>query len=190
MGAAGQANSQKSGSSVPPPRQTEPLFLVIGRILRPHGVRGELKIELHTDYPERLSQHPSLFLGPEHQNYPLEGVRFHKGNALIKLAGCDDRNTADELRGLLVQIPVEWAVPLEEGEFYHFQIVGVKVITEQGEHLGEITEVIETGANDVYSVKGPHGVLLIPAIDEVVRELDLNQRRMVINPLPGLFDQV
>ena len=188
MGAAGQANSRKTGSSVPPPRQTEPLFLVVGRILRPHGIRGELKIQLLTDYPERLAQHPSLFLGPELRRYPLKEVRFHKGTALIKLSGCVDRNTADELRGQLVQIPMEWAVPLEEGEYYHFQIAGVEVVTDQGEHLGEITEVLETGANDVYIVRGPRGDVLIPAVDEVVKELDLDKRRMVITPLPGLLD--
>lgn len=145
-------------------------------------------MEILTGYPERLSQHPVFYLGPQAKPYPVEDVRFHQGAALIKLAGCDDRNTAETLRGMLVQIPLEDAVPLEEGEYYYFQLVGVEVFTDQGEPLGRVVEVMETGANDVYIVRGPRGEVLIPAVEDVVRELDLTARRMVITPLPGLLE--
>lgn len=171
------------------PCNPEPRFLAVGRVLRPHGVRGELRVEIMTDHPERLSFHPVLYLGPEHTPYDLEGVRFHKGAALIKLTGCDDRNAAEALRNQLVQIPFEDAVPLEEGEFYEFQIMGAEVITETGETLGRVVEVIETGANDVYVVQGPRGELLIPVIEDVVQELDLENQRMVVTLLPGLLDE-
>ncbi len=158
-------------------------------MLRPHGVRGEVRVEILTDYPERLPDHRVLYLGPEPRPYPVEGVRFHQGVALIKLAGCDDRNAAELLRGQWVQIPVEEAVPLEEDEYYHFQLVGVEVVTDGGETLGRVAEVLDTGANDVYVVRGPRGEVLIPAIEEVVRELDLAARRMVVTILPGLLGE-
>ncbi|MCS7179492.1 MAG: ribosome maturation factor RimM [Anaerolineae bacterium] len=162
--------------------------MTVGRILRPHGVRGEVRMEILTGYPERLSLHRVFYLGPQAQPYPVESIRFHQGAALIKLAGCDNRNAAETLRGLLVQIPLEDAVPLEEGEYYYFQVVGLEVFTEAGECLGRVMEVIETGANDVYVVQGPRGEVLIPAVEDVVRELDLTARRMVIFPMPGLLE--
>jgi len=189
MGAAFKGENQNSGGSGPPPRVPEPRFLAVGRVLRPHGVRGELRVALLTDYPERLPLHHTLYLGPELRPYAVEGVRFHKGAALIKLAGCNDRSEAEALRGQLVQIPVEAAVPLEEGEYYQFQVVGMEVVTQEGERLGRVAEVLETGANDVYIVRGPRGEVLIPAIEDVVQELDLEERRMVVAVLPGLLNE-
>ncbi|MCS7040911.1 MAG: ribosome maturation factor RimM [Caldilineales bacterium] len=163
--------------------------MTVGRILRPHGVRGEVRMEILTGYPERLSLHRVFYLGPQAQPYPVESIRFHQGAALIKLAGCDNRNAAETLRGLLVQIPLEDAVPLEEGEYYYFQVVGLEVFTEAGECLGRVMEVIETGANDVYVVHGPRGELLVPAIGQVVQSIELAAGRMVITPLPGMLDE-
>jgi len=172
--------------SEPPPRPTEPCFLAVGRILRPHGVRGELRVAILTDYPERLPLHDTLYLGNDHHPYPVEGIRFHQEIALVKLAGCDDRNAAENLRGQLVQIPADDAVPLEEGEYYHFQLLGVSVTSDQGEELGRVAEVLDTGANDVYIIHGPHGTLLLPAIAGVILELDLEARTMVVAIPPGL----
>jgi 16S rRNA processing protein RimM len=170
----------------------EPRYLVVGRVLRPHGVRGELRVEIITGFPERLGQHEYFYLAhpgsPEDvTRYPLEELRHHRGVVLLKLAGCDDRDAADLLRGMLVQIPVEEAVPLEEGEHYYFQVVGVRVETESGEWLGQVAEVLETGANDVYLVRGPRGEILVPAITDVVRALDVEEGRMVVRLLPGMF---
>jgi len=161
--------------------------------LRPHGIRGELRVEIITDYPERLEQHTCFYLAspdsPEAVRcYPVEKMRQHRGALLLKLGGCDDRNSADELRGMLVQIPFEKAVPLEEGEYYHFQLIGVRVETESGKWLGEVVEVLETGANDVYVLRGPRGEVLVPAVEEVIRELDLELKRMVVRPLPGMLE--
>lgn len=168
----------------------EPRYLAVGRVLRPHGVRGELRVGILTDYPERLGQHTDFYLAqPDSpdvvQCYPVEKLRRSKKVLLLKLAGCDDRNAADELRGMLVQIPIEEAVPLEEGEYYYFQLVGVRVEMENGEWLGQVTEVLETGANDVYVVQGPRGEVLLPAVDDIVLELDLELKRMVVRLLPG-----
>ena len=168
----------------------EPRYLVVGRILRPHGIRGELRVGIITDYPERLGQQACFYLASPDapavvQRYSVEELRGHGDALLLKLHGCDDRNAADELRGMLVQIPVEAAVPLEEGEYYHFQLIGVRVEMESGEWLGQVVEVLATGANDVYVVRGPWGEVLLPAVDDVVLELDLELRRMVVRLLPG-----
>jgi 16S rRNA processing protein RimM len=169
----------------------EPRYLAVGRILRPHGIRGELRVEVITGSPEWLDQHAHFFLAsPDHPEavrcYPVEKMRWHRGGLLLKLGGCDDRNSADELRGMLVQIPIEEAVPLEEGEYYHFQLLGVRVETEDGEWLGQVVQVLETGAHDVYVVRGSRGEILLPAVDEVVLELDLDSKRMVVHLLPGM----
>jgi 16S rRNA processing protein RimM len=157
-------------------------------------VRGELRIGIITDHPERLVQHAHFYLAhpdspEEAQRYSVEEIRQHKEIALLKLEGCDDRNEAEALRDLLVQIPLEEAVPLEEGEYYHFQLVGVRVETEDGEWLGQVAEVLETGANDVYLVRGPRGEILLPAIADVVLELDLEAGQMVVRLLPGILEE-
>jgi 16S rRNA processing protein RimM len=187
MGARSRAQGVNLRGSGPPLRSTEPRFLAVGRVLRPHGVRGELRVEILTGYPERLPLHAVLYVGEEGRPYPVERLRLQRDAALIKLAGCDDRNQAEALRGQLLQIPLEQAVPLEEGEYYHFQLIGVEVFTGAGECLGRVVEVLDTGANDVYVVRGGRGEVLLPAIEDVVRELDLDARRMVVTPLPGLF---
>ena len=170
----------------------EPRYLSVGQVLRPHGVRGELRVGIITDYPELLGQHAYFYLAhPDSPDathrYVVEGIRLHKKSLLLKLEGCDDRTAAEGLRGMLVQIPVEDAVPLEEGEYYHFQLVGVRVETESGEWLGQVVQVIKTGANDVYIVRGPRGEVLLPAIDDVVLDLDLESKRMMVHLLPGLL---
>ena len=171
----------------------EPRYLAVGRVSRPHGVRGELRVKVLTDYPGRLGQHAYFYLAspdsPEIvRRYPVEKLRRHKEVLLLKLGGCDDRNGAEELRGQLVQIPTEEAVPLEEGEYYDFQLIGVKVEAESGESLGQVVEVLKTGANDVYIVRGPWGEVLLPAVKDVVLKLDMEARQMVVNLLPGLLE--
>ncbi|MBE9470786.1 MAG: 16S rRNA processing protein RimM [Chloroflexi bacterium] len=171
----------------------EPRYLAVGRVSRPHGVRGELRVKVLTDYPGRLGQHAYFYLAspdsPEIvRRYPVEKLRHHKEVLLLKLGGCDDRNGAEELRGQLVQIPTEEAVPLEEGEYYDFQLIGVKVEAESGESLGQVVEVLKTGANDVYVVRGPWGEVLLPVVKDVVLKLDLEARQMVVHLLPGLLE--
>lgn len=192
MSVATQRDSGNEGGSGGA-RLPEPRFLAVGRVSRPHGVRGELRVVLLTDYPGRLGQHAYFYLAspdsPEMvRRYPVEKLRRHKEVLLLKLGGCDDRNGAEELRGQLVQIPTEEAVPLEEGEYYDFQLIGVNVEAESGESLGQVVEVLKTGANDVYVVRGSWGEVLLPAVKDVVLKLDIEARQMVVNLLPGLLE--
>ncbi|MBM4466036.1 MAG: 16S rRNA processing protein RimM [Chloroflexi bacterium] len=164
-----------------------PRYLVIGRVTRPWGTRGEVKVEIMTDFPDRFSLLRKVHLGPEAMAFALESFRLHKGAALLKLEGCHDWAAAEKLRGQLVQIPIEEAVPLEEDEYYQHQIVGLAVWTVGGEYLGTVDEVISTGSNDVYVVRDEGREVLIPAIEDVVLEIDLSQRRLVVELMEGLI---
>jgi 16S rRNA processing protein RimM len=183
MTASVEERDRGSGASR---RRPEPHYLAIGRVARPFGLHGELRVELLTEYPEQLGRLRTVYLGPQAQSWTVEGLRPHKDAALFKLSGCDDRTAAEALRGMLVQVAREDAVPLEEDEFYEHQIVGITVVEEDGALLGKVTEIISTGANDVYVVVGPDGELLLPAIESVILEIDLEADRMLVHVLEGL----
>ncbi|MGA9348734.1 MAG: ribosome maturation factor RimM [Anaerolineae bacterium] len=164
-----------------------PRYLVIGRVARPWGTQGELKVEIMTDFPDRFALLRKVYLGPEAVPFALEGFRLHKGSALLKLEGCHDRAAVERLRGQLVQIPIEEAMPLDQDEYYEYQIVGLTVWTKEGEYLGTVDEVISTGSNDVYIVRGKGREILIPAIEDVVLEVNLAKRRLIVELMEGLI---
>jgi 16S rRNA processing protein RimM len=166
---------------------SEPRYLVVGKIVAPWGIRGEVKVAIETDFPERFKQLKRVYLGEKAISFLLERSRLHKGHALLKLGGCEDRNAAEKLRGQLVQIPIEEAMPLSEDEYYVYQIVGLDVWTTEGERLGRISEILFTGANDVYVVQGERGEILIPAVEDVVLEVDLAGGRLTVKLMEGLI---
>jgi len=164
-----------------------PRYLAIGRVARPWGTQGELKVEIMTDFPDRFALLRKVYLGPKAVPFALEGFRLHKGSALLKLEGCHDRAAVEKLRGQLVQIPIEEAMPLEEDEYYEHQIVGLAVWTVGGEYLGTVDEIIFTGSNDVYVVRGEGREILIPAIENVVLEINLAKGRLIVEMMEGLI---
>jgi 16S rRNA processing protein RimM len=164
--------------------------LAVGRVLRPHGVRGELKIEVLTDYPERLAELETVYIGESYQPHKVVSARPHKNAVLLKLQEYQDRNAAEELRDELVYVAREDAIPLEEDEYYEYQVEGLEVFTDKGDVLGEVVDVLTVPrGHDVLVVHGPVGETLIPMIEDVVVELDLDAGRMVIHPLPGLLKE-
>ena len=169
-------------------RVPEPRFLAIARVVKPWGVRGEMKLEVLTSFPDQLNRLKRVYLGPEAVPYTVARFRWHSGELLLQLADVCDRNAADLLRNQLVQIAREDAVELSPGQFYEHQIIGLKVVTEDGEVLGQVVEVLATGANDVYVVQGPRGEVLLPARIEVVRTIDLDTGAMTVTLLPGLVE--
>jgi 16S rRNA processing protein RimM len=178
---------EKKGSGAPEPgRQTD--RLAIGRIVRSHGVGGEVRVVVYTDLPERFTWLTSVLVGEENpQAATVEKVRFHKEQVILKLAGYDSRDAAETLRGQLLQVPEGEAIPLEEGEYFLYQLLGLAVYSEEGEHLGEVAELLETRANTVFIVKGSRGEILLPDTPEVVREIDFERGRMTVHLLPGLL---
>ena len=167
---------------------SEPHFLVIGELLKPHGVRGEMRVLPHTDLPERFTWLKQVYLD-EGKSPPVrvESARLHQNIVLLKLAGYDSREACNALRGRLLYVSEEDAVPLEEGEYFLYQLEGLAVYTDAGEHLGTLVEVLETKANNVFVVQGDRGEVLLPDIDEVVQEIDFEGKRMVVHLLPGLL---
>ena len=180
---------------------TEPQYLTVGRVLRPHGVRGELLLEVLTDFPDTLigqtvyfapgegtpPDSPPGLAGAARRQAQVASIRWHRGRLLIHLGGCGDRETADAYRGSLIQIEAGQAQPLADGQYYHHQIVGLRAIGDEGQTLGEVTGVLETGANDVYVVQtSAGGELLLPAISSVVRKIDLEAGEMFVHLLDGL----
>ena len=181
---------QKRGSGAQG-RPPEPRYLAVGRIVGVHGLRGEVRAQILTQDPHRFRLLKQVFIGLEDQEpvpWKLEGYRLHKSQVLLKLEGCEDRSTAETLRWHLVQVPLEEALPLDEDEVYEYQILGLAVCTQDGEPLGTVEEIIETGANDVLVLSSPdRGEILVPATDEVILKVDLDAGRLVVALPEGLL---
>lgn len=174
-------------------QRPHPDYLVLGEILRPHGVRGELRMRIITDFPERLPELDIVYLAksPDAEGvhpYQLMSVRFHQEYALLQFDEIQDRDAADLLRGQFVLIDLANAVPLENDEYYLYQIIGLQVKTEAGQVLGNVTDILETGANDVYIVQSEtFGELLIPAHDETIIEIDFDTEVITVRLPEGLL---
>jgi 16S rRNA processing protein RimM len=106
----------------------------------------------------------------------------------LKLAGIDDRIAAEGLRSQWLQIPRELGLPLDDGQYYLYQLMNLEVFTEDDQHLGQVTEVMETKANNVFVVQGQFGEVLLPDIDDVIRKIDFENKRITVRLLPGLLD--
>lgn len=169
----------------------EPRFMTIGRVIKPHGVRGEVRVLPLTDLPKRFEWLESVFVGNETpRKIDVEGVRFHQDYILLKLAGVSTRDDADALRDHLLQVLEEDAIPLEAGEYFLYQAIGLEVLTVDGEYIGRVREILETGANNVFVIDGAAGEVLIPDIPDVIREVNIASGQLIISPLPGLLDSL
>jgi len=170
-------------------RVPEPRFLAVARVVKPWGVRGQVKLEVLTSFPDQLDRLKRVYLGSQAEPHDVAHFHWHSGELLLQLAEVRDRNAAELLRGQLVQIELRDAAPLEPGQFYEHQIIGLNVVTTEGEPLGQVAEVLTTGANDVYVVQGPRGEVLLPARVEVIRKIDLEASIMTVTLLPGLMPE-
>lgn len=163
-------------------------LIAIGRISKPHGVHGELKIRPLTDLPERFQWLETVFIGDHNPiEVAVSSVRFHKDVVLLKFEGYPNRNDVEPLKGKLLQIREEDAIPLEEGEYFLYQLEGIDVVTDEDEALGKISRIIETGANNVFVVKQGKKEILLPDIDDVILDIDFENGRMLVHLLPGLI---
>lgn len=162
-------------------------WVLIGVIAGAHGVKGEMKVNLETDFPDRFKRLRTIYVGKDHVPTRVEGARRLGDRVAIRLAECTDRNAAQALHGTLLYIPSREMMPLPAHTYYRDQIVGLQVVTTTGEALGTITEVLATGSNDVYVARDEQREILIPALKEIVREVDVTGGRMVIEPVDGLL---
>lgn len=165
----------------------EPLYLSVGFLRRPHGLQGEIIMDLHTDFPERMKPGRKLFVGDEHRPMTLEGVRVHAKGLLVKFKDIETTEAAGVFRNQWVFIKAQDASPLPEGKIYKYQLIGFKVVDENDNPLGELVEVLETGANDVYIVRDEAGKeILLPAIPSVILDLDVARGLLKVHLLDGL----
>ncbi len=155
--------------------------IVIGKIGAPHGIRGEMRVIPLTDFPERFQELEQVYVGEDLMQ--VEDCWYHKQFVIMKLKECPHREAAAELTGQLLYVDKSQAMPLEEGEYYTFDIIGLEVFDLEGNSLGHVTEVLKTGANDVYvaSKKGQAKQILIPALKAVVKEINLPEGKMVVD---------
>ncbi|MGD0621199.1 MAG: ribosome maturation factor RimM [Thermacetogeniaceae bacterium] len=171
-------------------RSVDQQYITIGEIGAPHGCRGEVRVMPLTDFPERFktTEHVFLSLGNSLVEKAVESAVIQQNHVVLKLEGIDSVEQARQFRGALLQVSRQELWPLQDGAYYHFEIVGLKVVTVGGSALGEVTEILTTGGNDVYVVKGGLGEeYLVPALRSVVKKIDTGAGLMIIEPPPGLL---
>lgn len=157
--------------------------LAIGRIVGPHGVRGEVKMEIFTDEPQRLTTLRRVYFNDDPTPQPLRSVRLSPRQALLTFAHITDRDAADALRGTTVRIAGSQTRPPADDEFFHYQLIGLAVYLEDGTQLGTLAEILTAGEVDVYVVRDARGnEHLFPALREVVMEIDPAANRVVVRP--------
>ncbi len=163
----------------------QPRFIVVGRVIAPWGIKGEVKVEVMTDFPDRFSPGEEVYI--DGRPLSIERSRGHKGRVILKLTPVDSIEAAERLRGRWLEIPESKLRPLPQDQYYQFQLMGLEVWNTEGELLGRIADILPTGSNDVYLVRGEQGELLIPAIEDVVKSVELEKGRIVVELIPGLL---
>ncbi|MEC0229338.1 ribosome maturation factor RimM [Paenibacillus alba] len=167
-------------------------LVTIGKVVNSHGIRGELKIVPETDFPERFDKGNSLIIvDSQNKQTPVTVLssRLHKNVFIVQFEGFTDINEVEKFKGSLLQIEGKQQQPLEEGEYYYHEIIGCKVITEEGQELGLVSEVLTPGANDVWVVALPKGKqLLLPVIDDVILDVNVASKTIQIHLMEGLLE--
>ncbi len=161
-------------------------LIAVGEVVAPHGVRGLLRVYPLTDEPLRFRDLAEVLI--DNRSYRVLQATPHKNLVLLRLDGVDSRDQAEALRGKTVCIPREQVRPLAEGRYYDFELVGMCVYDEAGALIGRLKDVLRTPANAVYVIEADGREVLIPAVREFVREVDVEGRRMVVRPIPGMLD--
>lgn len=174
-----QSEQDQTGS----PPLGEPVFLVIGLLRRSHGLKGDVVMDVYTDFPERLMPGKTLFIGESHRPLVIRNIRAANKEILIGFEGYSNPESTADLRNQLVYVATSSMPALPEGEYYHHQLIGLRVVDTSGQFLGVLNEIIETGANDVYVVVNADGAeILIPAVDEYVIEINLELGEIKVSP--------
>ena len=168
-------------------------YFTIGKITGPQGIKGEVKVYPLTDDLRRFEQleHIGLFFGGERRPLEVERARPHQNMVLVKFGGISDRAAAEALRGGQLKVPEDCLPPLDEDEYLAADLYDMEVVTTDGEILGRVEDILRTGANDVYAVRDERGnSILIPAIKDCVRHVDVPAKKMTVALLPGLREAV
>ena len=165
-------------------------MLRVGVITSTHGVRGEVKVFPTTDDPNRFKKLKKVFLdtGREQVELDISGVKFFKNMVILKFKGYDNINDIEKYKGCSLWIPREEGQELGENEYYIADLLGMKVVLEDGTEFGTLKNVMETGANDVYVIASrDHGEVLLPAIRQCILDVDVKNGIMTVNLMKGLI---
>jgi 16S rRNA processing protein RimM len=178
------ANAGNTGS----PTTGEPVYLAVGLLRRPHGVHGDMLMEIYTDFPERLNVGTNLYAGDEHIVLTIARKRPHNDGLLLGFKGIDTPEAVGRYRNMVLYVPTADRPSLPDGEYYYHQLLGLNVVSDDGKQLGVLDSIIETGANDVFVVKSPNGnEILLPVIPDVLQEIELEKKTIHVHLLPGLL---
>lgn len=168
-------------------------WLNVGKIVNTHGIRGELKVISRTDFPEERFRPGSLLtLMNEETGQAVEAevasARMHKDAYIVKFKPWDNINQVEQYKGWLLKVSKDERIELDEGEYYYHEIIGCRVVSEEGETIGTIEEILAPGANDVWVVRRPGAKpAYIPYIDDVVRQVDVAGKKVTIRLMEGLL---
>jgi 16S rRNA processing protein RimM len=163
-------------------------FLAVGKLHRPHGVRGEMVMEVITDFPERIRPGMQVYVGDERQLLHIRQCRPVVNGMLVLFEELDTSEAAGEWRNAIVAVRADEIPPLPDGEYYHHQLLGLQVVSDTGLELGRVTQILETGANDVCVVRSEDGrEVLIPMVEEFVLGIDPAAGMMRVHLLEGLL---
>ena len=167
-------------------------WATIGQIVAPFGIRGEMKVMPLTDIPDRFVSLKKIYLATDHKPHEISSVRPYKSAMFVlKLADINDANFVETLRRCELQIPLSDLSILPPDSYYQHDILGLHVVTLTGQEVGVISDIMVTGGNDVYVLKAEDAKqVLIPAIKDVIKQIDLVRQVMYIDPMPGLLDDV
>ncbi|MFO8035813.1 MAG: ribosome maturation factor RimM [Anaerolineales bacterium] len=183
-------NQGKDTSDPGSPSGDTPEFVAVGKLRKPHGVRGEMVMTVVTDFPELLSPGQRVFVGEDYGPLTVRSVRWHRNDILIAFEGYDDRDQVGVYRNYYLFMRAEDLPALPEEEYYFHELIGLDVVSDTGQRLGTVKDILATGANDVYVVErqGKKDILL-PAIEEVILEIMPEEGIMKVHLLPGLVEE-
>lgn len=168
-------------------------LLEIGQIVNSYGIKGFLKVVPYTDDINRYSKLKEIFIEKNKKliKMQIEEVKYHKNLVLLKLKGIDDINDTLEFKNCYIKIDRSDAINLPEDSYFIVDLIGLEVFTEAGKSLGNLVDVFPTGSNDVYVVKNELGKqILLPAIGDVIKEVDIESKKMIVHLLEGMQDEV
>lgn len=165
-------------------------YFRIGVLTNTHGIKGEFKVYPTTEDMHRYDYLKNVFIENKagKKYFEVESVKYFKNMVILKLSGIDDIDEALKYKGLDLYVSREDAIPLEEGEYYVSDLIGLKVMTDNGDELGEVKDILQTGANDVYVVKTPEKEVLLPSIPECILKVDLDNETVLVHIMDGLLD--
>lgn len=178
----GLSETEKNGPGSP--NIGEPVYLTIGRLGKPHGLEGAIIFYVITDFPERLKRGKKVFIGEEKLVAHIKIIKDHSRGLIIQFQEFSDISEIERFKSQYVYVSAKELPKLPDGEYYHHQLIGLKVFDPEGNEIGILQEILETGANDVYLIKdNQNKEILIPALLELIVNIDIKNQSMVVKPL-------